>query len=461
MRIGNCGFGPADTVQRLSAELTACQDTAVGLTYRSLDRIHDRMAAGGHAFTRVFDESALAEAVLSDHRRSSRIVPSSITGLPISVKDLFDIKGDVTQAGSPLLRDAPAALADAAVVARLRDAGAIIVGKTNMTEFAFANTGVNRAFGTPPNPFDPTRLVGGSSSGAAVSVADGSVVAAIGSDTGGSIRGPAALCGLVGFKPSCGRVPVCGAVPLAPTFDTMGPIARTVACCAVVDSVLSGEAPASGPAPSASTLTLGIPTNFVLDDLDAQVGSDFARSVTALSRAGAKIVEFRWPELGDSGWWETYKIILRFESYTWHRNLFAAKAADYPLRLQNMMRAGARLRPDQHERALGEHRRLAVAAHATVQPFTAVLMPTVPIVPSKLIELDDPTRAERIEYLIGKNCEVANFFDFCSCTLPMNEPGNLPTGLLVMGVRGSDQKTLAVAERIEDLCRDRGRNVHY
>ena len=190
-------------------------------------------------FTKLYPSQALAAASAADAARRNRRPVSALAGLPVSIKDLFDTEGEVTLAGSVVLRDRPPAQKDAPVVARLRAAGAALLGKTNMTEFAFSGVGINPHYGTPANPADPERIPGGSSSGAAVSVAVGSCVAAIGSDTGGSIRIPAALCGLVGFKPTMRRVPVAGIVPLSPSLDTLGPIAHTVEDCLLVDSVIA------------------------------------------------------------------------------------------------------------------------------------------------------------------------------------------------------------------------------
>jgi aspartyl-tRNA(Asn)/glutamyl-tRNA(Gln) amidotransferase subunit A len=231
------------TLAELAALLAAGKTTSRALTEQALAGIDDPAGEGGRTFTSVHRQTALAQAQVSDELRAHGIVPSLLAGIPVSVKDLFDIGGETTRAGSRVLADAPPATADADCVVRLRQAGAVIIGRTNMTEFAYSGLGLNPHYGTPKNPHDRAtgRIPGGSSSGAAVSVADGMAAVAIGTDTGGSVRIPAALCGLTGFKPTARRIPGRGMLPLSTTLDSIGPIARSVACCAIVDRILSGE----------------------------------------------------------------------------------------------------------------------------------------------------------------------------------------------------------------------------
>ena len=258
-------------VTALSRRATSSRE----LVSTALARGRDPAGEGTRVFTQRYEATALRETEAWDARHAAGAPVTALGGLPVSVKDLFDVAGQVTTAGSRVLDDAPAAKVDAEVVTRLRDAGAIIVGKTNMTEFAYSGVGLNPHYGTPRNPFDRARgrIPGGSSSGAAVSVADGMCVAAIGSDTGGSVRVPAALCGLVGFKPTADRISRRGVYPLSRTLDSIGPIARTVECCAVLDAVMAGlsvDVPA--PVPAAG-LRLLIARTLVWDDADPHVAA--------------------------------------------------------------------------------------------------------------------------------------------------------------------------------------------
>jgi len=235
-------FAPMSPIAALAGELAARKTTSQALVEDALTRIAAPSGEGARAFLRTHRESALAAAKASDALRAHGIVPSPLAGIPVSVKDLFDVAGDITRAGSRVLAGSAPAKADATAVRRLRQAGAIIVGRTNMVEFAFSGLGLNPHYGTPKNPWDRAtgRIPGGSSSGAAVSVADGMAAMGLGSDTGGSVRIPAALCGLTGFKPTARRIPTDGAFPLSTTLDSIGPIARSVACCALVDAILAG-----------------------------------------------------------------------------------------------------------------------------------------------------------------------------------------------------------------------------
>ncbi|HYI72529.1 MAG TPA: amidase, partial [Skermanella sp.] len=287
----------APTIASLAADLAEGRTTSAALTEAALDRIADPAGEGARTFTSVDRGAALAQAEASDRLRAHGIVPSPLAGLPISVKDLFDLAGQVTTAGSVVLKDSAPAKADAPAMARLRAAGAVLIGRTNMTEFAFSGLGINPHYGTPGNPFDRQRIPGGSSSGAAVSVADGMAVAAIGSDTGGSVRIPAALCGLAGFKPTQARVPRDGAVPLSWTLDSVGPLANSIVCCAVVDAVLAGEAAYPPEALPLEGLRIGVPQQIVLDGLDATVSSAFSRTLTRLSQAGAHLSDLDMPAL--------------------------------------------------------------------------------------------------------------------------------------------------------------------
>ena len=372
------------------------------------------------------------EAETADILRMSGALTSPLAGIPFSVKDLCDVRGDVTQAGSMVLSGSPPAWCDATVIQRLRSAGAVVVGKTNMTEFAFTNTGVNITFGTPDNPAAPGCLPGGSSSGAGVSVADGSVAAALGSDTGGSIRQPAALCGICGFKPSEGLVPTSGVVPLSTTFDTLGPLARSVECCAIVDAVIAGESYAPLPTLPLSGLHLGLPTTLVTEALDETVTDSFIHAVQGFSAAGVKVVDFAWPELNLPEWRGSYATIIHAEAFAWHRELIEQHRDLYDPTVLNALDDSHETTHWEYTAAKAVRHQLIHSAHDRVLGFQAIIMPTVAICPPPLQTLENAAKADLIEYLIGRNNEVANYFGFCACTVPCHSPGAMPVGLLVM-----------------------------
>jgi aspartyl-tRNA(Asn)/glutamyl-tRNA(Gln) amidotransferase subunit A len=270
------------TVLSLAEDLAAGRTSSRALIEAALARIADPAGEGARSFVKVYTESARAAADAQDALRKAGYVASPLAGLPVSIKDLFDVAGEVTLAGSKALDDRPPAARDAPVVARLRASGAILIGRTNMTEFAFSGVGINPHYGTPGNPYDRRLIPGGSSSGAAVSVGDAQAIVAIGSDTGGSVRIPAALCGLVGLKPTQNRIPRDGAIPLSTTLDSIGPLANSVACCAIADAIMAGEPPEAPPPVAALGLRLGVPQSYVLDGIAPEVGRAFAAACTVL-----------------------------------------------------------------------------------------------------------------------------------------------------------------------------------
>ncbi len=259
---------------------------------QALARIADPSGEGVRACLTVYQDVARAAADAADERARFGISLGPLDGVIVSIKDLFDVAGEPTRAGSKILaEEAKPAAADAAIVRRLRSGGAVIVAKTNMVEFAFSGVGANPHFGTPGNPRDRSRVPGGSSAGAPVAVADGMCEISIGTDTGGSVRIPAAVCGLVGFKPSRQRVPTEGAFPLSFTLDSVGPIARTVADCAKADAVISGEEMSFAPLDVGALkgLRLGIAEGLPLDRLDDTVAAAFAAAVKRLDGAGVRV----------------------------------------------------------------------------------------------------------------------------------------------------------------------------
>ncbi len=317
------------TLEEHAQALANGHTSSRALVEQCLARIADPNGEGPRAFIKVHAEQARAMADAMDTLRRARREPGRYAGIPISLKDLFDIAGEATAAGSQVLADAPPATAHAAVVQRMLAAGFVPMGRTNMTEFAFSGLGINPHYGTPCSPWDRAerRIPGGSSSGTAVSVSDGMAIAGLGTDTGGSCRIPAAFCGIVGYKPTARRVPITGVLPLAPSLDSVGPIASSVACCAVIDAVLAGDA-ATPPVPaSLNGLRLAVPTNVVLEGMDAAVSGAFDRALAALSRAGAHIVHVHFPAFDEVPAVNAKGGFAASEAYAWHRALLAEKAA--------------------------------------------------------------------------------------------------------------------------------------
>src|ERR1700760_4963742 len=294
---------PNPTLAALADDLAAGRITARKLVEECIARIADPAGEGQRTFIHVDKDAALAAADAMDHLRKAQAAPTRFAGIPVSIKDLFDIRGQVTRAGSRALEDSAPADKDATAVSRLRRAGFIVIGRTNMTEFAYSGIGINPHYGTPKSAWQRSvgHVPGGSSSGAAVSVVDGMAHGALGTDTGGSCRIPAAFNGIVGFKPTQRRVPLDGGVPLSFTLDSFGPLARTVSCCAILDAVLADQPVTALQPRPIKGMRLAVPTTVALDDLDDAVARTFERALETLSRQGAQIERIAVPEFLDIG----------------------------------------------------------------------------------------------------------------------------------------------------------------
>jgi aspartyl-tRNA(Asn)/glutamyl-tRNA(Gln) amidotransferase subunit A len=440
----------ASTVLELAAALDAGRTTSRALVDEALARIADPAGEGRRSFRSVAAASAREAAEAQDRLRRAGYRASPLAGLPISLKDLFDIAGEITLAGSRALDDAAPAARDAAVVARLKAAGAIILGRTNMTEFAFSGVGINPHYGTPGNPWDRRRVPGGSSSGAGVAVADGQGVLAIGTDTGGSVRIPAALCGLVGFKPTQYRVPRDGAIPLSTTLDSIGPLANSVACCAIADAVMAGE-PATAPEPRGPrALRLAVPRqSLFFDELDAEVASGFERACAALAGAGAAVDDLALPELADYAAINAKGGFSPPEAYAWHADLIARRGADYDQRVRQRIARGAEMSAPDYIRLIADRARFIAAIDRRAASCDALLVPTVAMIAPPISAFANDADFFRLNARILRNPSVVNFLDRCAVTLPIAAPGAAPVGLMLIGGHGADRDLLALAQGVE------------
>ncbi|MFL6570946.1 MAG: amidase [Burkholderiales bacterium] len=445
------------TVAQLGADLDAGRTSSRELVEQALARIADQSGEGGRAFLKVYADAARADAAHADRLRKAGVRRSAVDGLPVSLKDLFDVAGDVTTAGSKIFIDKPKAIRDAPAVARLRAAGAVFVGRTNMVEFAFGGVGFNPHYGTPRNPYQRKlgRVPGGSSSGGAVAQADGMAVMSLGSDTRGSIRGPAALCGVTGWKPTARRVPREGAFPLSFTLDSVGPIANSVACCAAYDAILAAE-PETPLAPlQAKGLRLLLPRSSALDELDQEVAAAFDASIKTLSRKGAVLEERPVPQFDRQGEYFKGGGYAGAEAYHIHR-AEEARIGEFDPRVGKRILLGRNLTASDYL-ALGDLRaEFMREVEALAAGFDAILMPTAPCIAPTIAEADASDEDYfRWNMRILRNNGLINFLDGCAASLPCQEPGGAPVGLMVCGVGGSDRHTLAVSAAIERaLARD-------
>jgi aspartyl-tRNA(Asn)/glutamyl-tRNA(Gln) amidotransferase subunit A len=446
------GFAPQPrpTLSVLAADLAARRTTSRELVEAALARIADPAGEGSRAFVKVYDTAARIVAEAQDRLRAAGYVASPLAGLPVSIKDLFDVAGEVTLAGSLALDDALPATADAPIVARLKAAGAVIIGRTNMTEFAFSGVGINPHYGTPGNPHDRSLIPGGSSAGAPVSVADGMAAVAIGTDTGGSVRIPAALCGLVGFKPTQHRVPRDGAVPLSTTLDSIGPVGVSVACCALTDAVMAGEICEVPAAMPPAGLRLGIPKTVMLEDLEAPVASAFERAVSALAGAGARIVELPLEMLGDSARINVKGGLPVAEAFAWHEKLIERRGHDYDPRIRTRIARGRDMTAAEYIRLANQRADFIRRFDAETAGFDALVMPTVPMTAPPMAAFARDEDYARLNLKLLRNTAIINFLDRCALTLPIEPPGAAPVGLMVVGRHGEDRRLLAIGIGIEE-----------
>ena len=443
------------TIQNLAADLAASRTTSRKLTEDALARIEDPKGEGKRAFIKVYKAQALAAADASDVLRKAGIVLSPLAGLPVSIKNLCNVAGETTLAGSKALVDAPPAKQDAPVVARLRAAGAVVVGSTNMSEFAFSGVGANPHYGTPGNPADRKRVPGGSSSGAAVSVGDQMAVAALGTDTGGSVRIPSAVCGLVGLKPTARRVPIDGVVPLSISLDSIGPLANSVECCAIVDAVFAGKPIVVPEAARLSGLRFGIPRQFVMDDLDPVVANAFERACKALSAQGAKIEQVDLPQLNELPAINAKGGFAAPEAYAWHQKLIARRGNLYDPFVHPRIMRGKEMSAADYIDLLHARADLQKRVSAVTQNYDAVISPTCAITAPTLEEVATPEGFTKKNLLLLRNTTIGNFLDRCAISLPCHAAGELPVGFMLMAESMADKRLLAMARSVAPVIAGR------
>lgn len=419
------------------------------------DILHRLEARAGdeRVFTRLYAQAARATADAADARGKAGVTLGPLDGAIVSIKDLFDVAGEPTLAGSRLRRSAPPAIADATVVARLRRAGAVIIGKTAMTEFAFTAIGDNPHTGTPGNAADAGLIPGGSSSGAGVSAAEGTSDIAIGSDTGGSVRIPAALNGVVGFKPTARRVPLAGAFPLSPTLDSIGPLARSVARCAAADAVMAGEEWQPLPTTALAGLRIGIPRGPLFEGTDGEIAEAFETSIRKLELTGSHVAAFDIDDLlAQMKASRKRASIATMEGAEIHADWLATGAGVPvdPHVAEPLARAAAIPAPV-YIRALRRHAELAAVMDERLAGVDVLALPTVPLFapPIDAMAADERLR-DRTEGLLLRNTQVANQFDLCAISLPMPAT-RLPAGLMLVARAGHDRRLLAIAAAVEAL----------
>lgn len=418
-----------------------------------LETVLARLAARAvdeRVFLKVYHETACRQADAADERVAHGLSRGLLDGVLVSIKDVLDVAGDVTMAGSILRQHALPARVNALAVTRLLDAGAVIVGRTNLTEFCFTSEGINRHFGTPGNAYDASRIPGGSSSGAGVSVAEGTCEIAIGSDTGGSIRIPASLNGVVGFKPTASRMPMDGIFPLSHTLDSIGPLARTVAECAAADAVLAGEPLVALQPASLFGLRLGLPTGSLLNDLEPAVAAAFEQSMRSIQAAGGRIIE-----IGVDDLLSQLRAITRdgsiasVEAAAIHADWLIAGDTRVERRTREVLTQRLNYPAWRYLRMIERRNQLVAAMDHRLADIDAFILPTVPIVAPKIAPLlADDELADDVDGMLLRNPQIANQFDLTAISLPMPADGP-PTGMMVVGRNRTDRRLLAIAAGVE------------
>ncbi len=442
------------SLQSLAADLANGKITSRQLVEDCLAKIEAGDGEGKRVFIAVDAAGARSAADAFDRLRASGYAPSPFAGIPISIKDLFDIRGMQSRAGSIALDDAPAATSDAPSVARLRERGFILIGRTNMTEFAYSGLGLNPHYGTPKSVWDrgTGRAPGGSSSGAAISVADGMAHAGLGTATGGSCRIPAAFNYLTGFKPTMRRVTRAGLVPLSTSLDSIGPIARTVSCCSILDGIIADRSRRNVVERKAHHIRIGVLRTLVETGIEAAVSEAYEAALAKLSKAGIELHDLEIPEFDEIPALSEHGGLAAAESLAWHQPLLERKGDQYDPRVKSRILRGAEQPAAHYVRNLDRRRKFIEAVAKRISAFDAIAMPTVPVVPPRLSALAGDDDYTRVNLLVLRNPTIVNLMDGCAISIPVTAPDNPPVGLMLAAASGRDAELLGIAATVEAIA---------
>ncbi|HCO56106.1 MAG TPA: amidase [Pelagibacterium sp.] len=431
-------------------DISPLRSNSGGITFRAEDRARRAIDTAMNVepsvlqtiFTRFDADRIMSEARALDGDAERRA--GLLAGIMVSIKDLFDEKGQVTSAGSTILADGEPASRDAIAVERLRAAGAVGCGRTAMSEFAYSGVGLNPHFGNPGNIFDPARISGGSTSGGALSVALGIADVALGSDTGGSVRIPAALNGLCGFKPSQSAVPLDGAFPLSQSYDSIGPLAITIKQCSAAHAILSATvaSPQNGENPR-----IGVANGILTEGLDTQVAADFQRAIERLSAARLILSDIELPML--EGFGNVNRIIVASEAHRIHADHLARMETEGDPHVLRRIRAAESFAPNDEADARAQRAAAIAAFSAQAENYDVFIAPTLPTVAPLIADVE--ADFDRLNGLMLRNPSAINFLDGCAATVPMHAGQPLATGLMIFAPGGDDWTVLNIAEHIKTL----------
>ena len=443
------------SISKITGDLAAGKTTARQHLETCLEAIDSE--DGRRAFITVNSDAARAEADRVDAMRAAGAALPPFAGVTLSVTDLFDITGEITRAGSRVLDDGAPAARDCSVVARLRAAGFNIIGRTNMTEFAYSGLGMNPHHGNPRSPWerdvDGGRVAGGSSSGSAVSISDGMSAATIGSDTGGSTRAPAVFCGIVGLRPTTTRMPSDGIYPLSTSFDAAGPMGHSTDCCAIMDDIMAGGAGRPETPFPVNGLRLAIARGYLFDELDPEIVAGFDAAVARLSAAGARISDISLDILEELRPANRPKSIVSAEAFAIHRDQLAARRDGYDPYVATRLDGGSDILAADYIAMHRERDATCAAVQTVTRPFDALLLPTSPCVPPKIAPLETTDALMKASARVLRNTALSNYLDRPTITIPCHRAGEAPVGLSLMGSRHHDRRLLAIAAGLEVIVR--------
>lgn len=433
------------SIAELAPRIKALDVSPVDLVRACLERIDAER--DNHAFISVRADEAIAEAERAEIEITAGRYRGPLHGIPIAVKDLVDVAGTATTSGSAV--PARVATEDAPVVRRLRSAGAIIVGKTNLHEFAFGTTSDETAFGPVRHPRDPSRSAGGSSGGSAVALARGMCCGAVGTDTGGSIRIPAAACGIVGLKPGFGELPCDGVVPLSTTLDHIGPMALTVTDTALLFRTMKGMS-VQGVAPSGGRLTFGCLKGYFVQPLDPDVRASFERAQAALGKGGHTVRDLEIPH---AAWTpDVYLHIVLPEAAWYHAPLLSAYADRYSPGVRLRLEMGRYVLAEDYVRAMRLREVLTGEVDRALEECDALLLPALAIPPPPIgatsVDIEGTSHPVRAAML--KLTQLFNMTGHPAIALPAGDGADgLPRGLQLIGHRGRTERLLEIAAAVE------------
>jgi aspartyl-tRNA(Asn)/glutamyl-tRNA(Gln) amidotransferase subunit A len=442
------------TLEEQAAALAGGRTSAGQLAEEALAAVARQRAEGIPAFIHVSADAVITDARTSDLRRKEGRALSRFDGIPFAVKDLFDVAGQVTTAGSAILKNDKPAAGDSDAVALLRGKGFVVLGRTNMTEFAYSGVGLNPHYGTPTSVYDRKtgRIPGGSSSGSGVAVADGVCAMALGTDTGGSCRIPAAFNGIAGFKPTSSRISRHGVFPLSAHLDSVGPLGRSAACCAIADDILAGGEGRKSAWKVARPLKLAVLRTHMMDDLAPEVELAFLRTLKLLGKSGeVSILEF--PALAELQSLQNNGGILAYEAWHLHKQWLATRESEYDPRVARRINVGGNIDAATFARLLDRRSGLIEEFRQFASGFDAIICPTVTIPPPAIADLASDEDYRRLNVLALRNTYVFNFLDSCAGSIPMQEEGETPMGLMLAQGANRDRELLAVTQEVERLLK--------